>query len=174
MAIYEFEGHRPKIATTSFVSETAAVIGQVEIGEHVFIGPGASIRGDWGKIIVGNGVNLQDNCTLHVRPDDRLIIGDNCRIAHGAVIHNCVLQSGVTVGMNGVVSDFAEIGEWTLIGEGTVIPMRAIIPARKIVVGVPGKIIGDLTDKHLEQLKWSNKIYRELAERMIKSCKRID
>jgi carbonic anhydrase/acetyltransferase-like protein (isoleucine patch superfamily) len=174
MAIYEFEGHRPKIADSSFISDTAVVLGQVVIGENVFVGPGAVIRGDWGKIIVGNCANLQDNCVLHVRPDDQLIIGDNCRIAHGAVVHNCMLKDGVTVGINSVVSDFAEIGEWALLGEGTVVPMRTVIPARKIVVGVPGKIIGDVTEKHLEFLLYSNKIYTELAGRMLKSCKRID
>lgn len=174
MAIYEFEGHRPVIAKNSFVSETAAVIGKVTIGEEVYIGPGASIRGDWGEIIIGNGVNIQDNTNLHVGPDYKLIIGDNCRIAHGAVVHHCTLSTGVTVGMNAVVSDFAEIGEWTLIGEGAVVPMKKIIPARKIVMGVPGKIIGDVTDKHMETLRRSNQLYRELAGRMLAGCKRID
>ena len=174
MAIYEFEGKRPKIDRTAFVFDSADVIGDVTLGAGCYVGPGARIRGDYGTIVVGEGSAIEDNCVLHVRPGEVLAIGKNVTLGHSCVIHNCTLHDGVVVGMGAVVSDYADVGENATVGEGAVVKNKSVVPARAIVVGIPANQVAEVTDEYIAQWKMFKQIYRDLAEkRYPSSLKRI-
>jgi len=109
--IYSFKGYIPVIHESSFVHPLAAVTGNVIIGKHCYIGPGAAIRGDWGQIILEDGVNVQENCTVHMFPGKSITLKESAHIGHGAIIHGANIGKNVLVGMNTVIMDDAEIGD---------------------------------------------------------------
>ena len=149
--IYEFNGYKPVIHPSSFVHKEATIIGNVIIGENVYIGPGASLRGDWGQLNVGNGCNVQDNCILHIFPGKDVVLEENAHIGHGANIHGAHIGENSLVGMNAVIMDDVVIGKECIIGALCFIKGEMIIPDRKIVVGNPAIVKGDVTD---EMIKW--------------------
>lgn len=173
MAIYEFEGKSPKIHATAFVHPEATVIGDVIIGANCYIGPGARIRGDWGAIKIGDGSNVQENCIIHVAPDKEVILAKDSHIGHGAVLHGPTLEEHVVVGINAVVLDDAVIGAGSLLGAGTVVPANTVIPPKSIVMGVPGKVISEVSDKLAERLKWGTGVYQTLPKRCHDTLKEI-
>jgi phenylacetic acid degradation protein len=144
--IYEFNGMRPSIHPTAFVHETATVIGNVQIGKNVYIGPGAAIRGDWGRIVIEDGCNVQENCTIHMFPGTTVWLHEGAHVGHGAIIHGAKLQRNCLIGMNAVVMDDAEVGEESIVGALCFVPAEMKIPARKIAVGNPAKVIKDVSD----------------------------
>lgn len=168
MAVYPFEGKVPSIASSAFVHPEATVIGEVVIEEGCFIGPGARLRGDIGPIFVGRGSNVQDNCVLHcISPDRPVRLGPNCHIGHGAIIHSAVLGYHVTVGMGAIIMDEVEIGDECLIGAGALVTSRTVIPPGKKVLGVPAKVVGEVTPQMQELLTRNTGIYQELARRYL-------
>ena len=169
MAIYEFEGKRPEIHATAFVHPEATVIGDVTIGANCYIGPGARIRGDWGAIKIGDGSNIQENCVIHVQVDKEAILGCDSHIGHGAVLHNVTLENHVVVGINAVVLDHSVIGAGSCIGAGSVVPGNTVIPPKSLVMGVPGKVISEVSDKLAERLKTGTEVYHTLPERCQKT-----
>ena len=169
MVLYEFEGKVPKIGKETYVAETADVIGDVVIGNKCYIGPGARIKGDYGKIRIGNETAIQENCILHARPDENCSIGNQANIGHGAILHNCTIKDGALIGMGSIVSDWAVVGENAIVAEGCVVKQNQVIPAGKIAVGVPAKIIGK-RDKQFSEFKG---IYVKLAKRYLKGLKRV-
>ncbi|MFQ6106985.1 MAG: gamma carbonic anhydrase family protein [Thermoplasmata archaeon] len=174
MALFEFEGKRPVIGGSSFISECATIIGNVEIGEGCFIAPGARIRGDYGLIRIGDNTSVEDNCVIHARPGEECIIGEYVTMGHNSTIHNCVIEDFAIIGMSATVSDYARVGRWAVIGEGAVVSNRQEIPSSKIAVGVPAKVIGDVSERYKEQ--WTNfkDIYVGFAkERYSKGLKEI-
>ncbi|MFX0084852.1 MAG: gamma carbonic anhydrase family protein [Candidatus Hodarchaeota archaeon] len=173
MVLYEFEGKQPNIAESAYVFPTAIVIGDVTIGKNCFIGPNAAIRGDWGIIEIGDGSNIQDNCVIHSIPDGKTILGKNCHIGHGAVVHQAELGEHVLIGMNAVVGNWAKIGDECIIGEGCIIPRRKEIEANSIVLGVPGKVIGKTSDAQNENSWWATKLYQTLPQRYKDSLKQL-
>lgn len=171
--IYEFNGYRPVVHRSSFVHPQACVTGNVIIGRDVYIGPGAAIRGDWGEIIIGDGCNVQENCTIHMFPAISVVLEENAHIGHGAIIHSAHIGKDVLVGMNAVVMDKAEVGEGCIIGALTMVPEGMIIPPRKVVVGIPAKIIKDVSEEMLKWKKEGTKIYQQLPadlHKTLKSC----
>ncbi len=173
MVLYEFEGKKPEIAESAFIFPSAIVIGNVKIGENCFVGPNAVLRGDWGFIEIGSGSNIQDTCVIHSVPDEKTSLDEECHIGHGAVIHQALLGKHVLVGINAVVGDWAEIGDNSIIGEGALVPRRKIIPPKSLVVGVPGKIIGSLSDSQSEYSWWATKLYQTLPKRYKESLKEL-
>lgn len=164
--IYEFKGFKPVIHESSFVHPLAAVTGNVIIGKNVYIGPGAAIRGDWGGIVIEDGCNVQENCTIHMFPSITLYLREGAHIGHGAIIHGAQIGKNVLVGMNAVVMDNAEIGEGSILGALCFIKANAKIPPRSLVVGNPGKIIKQVSD---EMLGWKTK-GTQLYQTLPKSC----
>lgn len=152
--IYEFKGFKPVIHETAFVHPQAAVTGNVIIGKDVYIGPGAAIRGDWGGIIIEDGCNVQENCTLHMFPGVTMRLEASAHIGHGAIIHGATIGSNVLIGMNSVIMDNAIIGEGSIIGALCFVKADTVIPPRSLVVGNPGKIIKTVSD---EMLAWKTK-----------------
>ena len=160
--IYEFNGYRPVIHESSFVHPQASVTGNVIIGKHVYIGPGASIRGDWGQIIIEDGCNVQENCTIHMFPGTTVVLREGAHIGHGAIIHGGTIGKNVLVGMNAVIMDDVEVGDNSIIGALCFVPAKMNIPERKIVVGNPAKIVKDVSD---EMIAWKTKgteLYQQL------------
>jgi carbonic anhydrase/acetyltransferase-like protein (isoleucine patch superfamily) len=160
--IYEFNGYKPVIDPSSFVHKEATIIGNVIIGKKVYIGPGASIRGDWGKIIIKDGCNVQDNCTIHIFPGKDVILEENAHIGHGAIVHGANIGKNTLVGMNSVIMDDCNIGDECIIGALCFIKGEMNIPNRKIVVGNPAIIKGEVSD---EMISWKTKgteLYQDL------------
>jgi len=152
--IYEFNGMRPSIHPTAFVHQTASVIGNVQIGKDVYIAPGSAIRGDWGRIVIEDGCNVQENCTVHMFPGTTVWLNKGAHVGHGAIIHGATLGKNCLIGMNAVIMDNAEIGEGSIIGALTFVPAEMKIPSRKIAVGNPAKVIKDVSD---EMIAWKTK-----------------
>ncbi|MFW9997858.1 MAG: gamma carbonic anhydrase family protein [Candidatus Odinarchaeota archaeon] len=173
MVLYEFEGKQPRIAETAFIFPTAVIIGDVKIGENCFIGPNAVLRGDWGYIEVGNGSNIQDNCVIHSVPDQETVLDENCHIGHGAVVHQSKLGKHVLIGMNAVVLNWVEIGDECIIGGGCVVPQRMIVEPYSIVLGVPGKVFGRISENQEEYSWWATKMYQTLPKRYHETLKQI-
>jgi carbonic anhydrase/acetyltransferase-like protein (isoleucine patch superfamily) len=165
MALYEFEGKVPEVGDGSYVHPDATLIGGVKIGKGCFIGPGARLRADWCDIEVADGSNVQDNCIIHARPGFTVRLGPRSHVGHGAVLHGVVLHEHVLVGMNAVVQDEAEIGEECIIGSGCVIPSRMQVPPRKMVMGVPGKVVGDVSPQQEQLWTIATHFYQELPAR---------
>ncbi len=170
--IKSFSGKTPKIAESAFVSEAAYIIGDVEIGESSSVWPGAVIRGDFGKIKIGKNTAVEDNCVIHSGspsgPVMDITIGDNVHIGHGAVINCRRIGNNVLIGMNATILHDAEIGDFCIIGAGCLVSQGMQIPDRSFVVGVPGKIKGEISD---QQLWWVEKAPQNYAE-LIKQYKR--
>src|ERR1035438_3028383 len=145
--IFEFKGIKPVIHKSAFIHRNATITGNVIIGKDVYIGPGAAIRGDWGKIIIEDGCNVQENCTIHMFPGVTVTLKKGAHIGHGAVIHGATIGKNVLVGINAVIMDNAVIGDNCIIGALTFIKEGTVIPDRKVVVGNPYKIIKDVSDE---------------------------
>ncbi|MFW9793738.1 MAG: gamma carbonic anhydrase family protein [Candidatus Thorarchaeota archaeon] len=174
MGIYEFEGRVPNIGKTSYVSSSASVIGKVTIGEECYVAPGAVVKGDYGEIRIGDGCSVQDNVIIHARPDELTTIGNNVTLGHGCIVHNATIKDEAVIGMGAIVSDYAVVGRWCIVGEGAVVRARFEIPDERIVVGVPAKELGDVQDKHKEELSRFKSIYRDLARRYPTGLKKIE
>ena len=171
--IYEFNGYKPVIDPSSFVHKEATIIGNVIIGKKVYIDPGASIRGDWGKITIKDGCNVQDNCTIHIFPGKDVILEENAHIGHGAIVHGANIGKNTLVGMNSVIMDDCNIGDECIIGALCFIKGEMNIPNRKIVVGNPAIIKGEVSD---EMISWKTKgteLYQDLPNEcytLMKEC----
>ena len=174
MALYEFEGKRPVIGEGTYVSETADVIGEVRIGDRCYIGPGARIKGDYGAIFIGSETSVQENCILHARPGDKCTVGSCCTVGHGAILHNCTIENEVVVGMGAIVSDWAVVRQGAVVAEGAVVRQSDEVPANKVAVGVPAKVIGDVTEKGRRFQQLSCDVYPKLARRYLKSLKKLE
>ena len=152
--IYEFDGYRPVIHESAFIHPNATVTGNVTIGKDVYIGPGAAIRGDWGQIIIEDGCNVQESCTIHMFPGTTVLLKEAAHVGHGAIIHGATLGRNVLVGMNAVVMDHVTVGDNSIIGALCFVPQGFDIPERKIAVGNPAKIVKDVSD---EMIAWKTK-----------------
>jgi len=149
--IYSFDGVVPAIDPSAFVHPSAVVIGDVIIGAGVYVAPFASLRGDLGRIIVGAGANIQDHVVVHGFPGTATTIEDNGHIGHGAIIHACILRRNVLVGMNAVVMDYAVVGESAIIAASAFVAAQSQIPAGSLAMGVPAKVVRQLSE---EELAW--------------------
>ena len=171
--IYEFNGYKPVIHPSAYVHKEATIIGNVIIGKNVYIGPGASLRGDWGQITIEDGCNIQDNCIIHIFPGKDVLLNQNSHIGHGAIIHGANIGRNSLVGMNAVVMDDAKVGDECIIGALCFIRGEMQIPNRKIVVGNPPKIKGDVTDKMLDWKTKGTELYQTLSKEcseLMKEC----
>ncbi len=160
--IYEFNGYKPVIHESAFVHPQAAVTGNVIIGKNVYIGPGAAIRGDWGQIIIEDGCNVQENCTIHMFPGTTVHLKESAHIGHGAIIHGAIIGKNSLIGMNAVLMDDVVIGDECIVGALTFVPAETVIPNRKIVVGNPAKIIKEVSDEMIEWKTKGTALYQQL------------
>ena len=171
---YEFNGIRPVVHRTAFVHPTAVVTGNVTIGKNCYIGPGAALRGDWGAIVLEDGCNVQENCTIHMFPGLTVLLKEGAHIGHGAIIHGAAIGRNCLVGMNSVLMDHVVLGDESIVGALTLIKEGEKIPARSVVVGNPGKIIRKVSDEMLGWKTEGTRLYQELpaqCEKELKACK---
>lgn len=160
--IYEFNGYRPVVHESSFVHPQANVTGNVIIGAHCYIGPGAVLRGDWGGILVADGCNIQENCVVHMFPGKSAAFEEGAHIGHGAIIHGAKVGRNVLVGMNAVLMDDVEVGENSIIGALCFVPANMNIPPKSLVVGNPAKIIKEVSDEMIAWKTEGTKLYQQL------------
>ncbi|MEJ6753600.1 MAG: transferase hexapeptide repeat family protein [Flavobacteriales bacterium] len=162
--IFEFKGNKPVIDPSSFVHPQANVTGNVVIGKNVYIGPGAALRGDFGKIIIKDGANVQENCTIHMFPGVTVTINEGAHLGHGSIVHGATIGFNSMIGMNAVVLDDAIIGDECIVGALTLVKSEMVIPDRKVVAGNPAKIIKDVSDEMIAWKTEGTKIYQSLAK----------
>ena len=172
--IYEFQGLIPVVHDSAFVHPQAAVTGNVVIGRDVYVGPGAAIRGDWGAIVIEDGCNVQENCTIHVFPGATVVLEQAAHIGHGAVIHGARIGANALIGMNAVVMDRASVGAGCIVGALTFVPADMQIPSRKVVVGNPARIVKDVSDEMLQWKSDGTALYQQLPAAMHASWKPVE
>lgn len=164
--IFEFEGFRPVVHDSAYVHPNATVTGNVIIGRDVYVGPGAAIRGDWGGIVIEDGCNVQENCTVHMFPGVTVMLEEGAHIGHGAVVHGARICRNALVGMNAVVMDNAVVGAGSIVGALCFVPAEMRIPERKVVVGNPAKIVKDVSDEMLAWKTEGTRLYQKLPSQL--------
>lgn len=174
MPIYSFNGFIPVIHETTFVHPQANVTGNVFIGRDVYIGPGAVLRGDWGKIVIGDGCNVQENCVIHMFPGTTVTLEPSAHIGHGAIIHGGTIGANTLVGMNAVVMDDVVIGKECIIGALCFVPAKMVIPERSVVVGNPAKIVKQVSDEMIGWKTEGTAIYQQLPEDCRQSLREVE
>ncbi|NNL83016.1 MAG: transferase hexapeptide repeat family protein [Winogradskyella sp.] len=172
--IYSFKGYIPVVHPSSFVHPLAAVTGNVIIGKNCYIGPGAAIRGDWGQIILEDGVNVQENCTVHMFPGKSITLKESAHVGHGAIIHGANLGRNCLIGMNTVIMDDAEIGDECIIGAMSFIKAETKIPKRSLVVGNPAKIIKEVNDDLIAWKSKGTQLYQQLPKECHESLLEVE
>jgi len=169
--IYEFQGYKPVIHESAFIHPQAAVTGNVIIGKDCYIGPGAAIRGDWGQIIIEDGCNVQENCTVHMFPGITVVLKEGAHIGHGAIIHGATIGKNCLVGMNAVIMDNVQLGDECIVGALSFIKADEVFENRSLIVGNPAKKIKDVTDEMINWKTEGTALYRQLPKDMFASWK---
>lgn len=164
--IYQFKSFIPVVDESSFIHPQAAVTGNVIIGKNVYVGPGAAIRGDWGRIIIEDGCNVQENCTVHMFPGTTVHLKESAHIGHGAVIHGATIGKNCLIGMNAVIMDDVVLEEECIVGALSFIKAKEHFERRSLIVGNPAKKIKVVSD---EMIKWKTagtELYQQLPSEM--------
>lgn len=161
---YAFNGIKPIVHESSFIHPQAAVTGHVVIGKNVYVGPGAAIRGDWGKIVIEDGCNVQENCTIHMFPGVTVILHEGAHIGHGAIIHGATIGRNCLVGMNAVLMDDVILGDECIVGALSFIKQGEKIPARSLLAGNPARIIKEVSDEMIAWKTEGTKLYQQLPK----------
>jgi carbonic anhydrase/acetyltransferase-like protein (isoleucine patch superfamily) len=169
--IYQFKEMIPVVDPSSFVHPLATVTGNVIIGKHVYVGPGAALRGDWGQIIIEDGCNIQENCTVHMFPGVTVLLKAGAHIGHGAIIHGAVIGKNCLVGMNAVIMDNVQLGDECIVGALSFIKADSIFENRSLIVGNPAKKIKEVSDEMITWKTEGTKLYQQLPSDMHESWK---
>lgn len=172
--IYSFKGIIPIIHESAFVHPLASVTGNVVIGKNVYIGPGAAIRGDWGTIIIEDGCNVQENCTIHMFPGTTVLLKENAHIGHGAIIHGATIGKDCLIGMNAVIMDEVVLGDGCIVGALSFLKARTVFENRSLVVGNPAIRIKEVSDEMLDWKKSGTELYQSLPDDMRASWKECE
>ncbi len=173
MPCYSIEGVIPVVHPSAYVHPTAVLIGEVHIGPGCYVGPNASLRGDFGRIVLHAGANVQDNCVMHGFPQHDTVVEENGHIGHGAILHSCIVRRDALVGMNSVVMDDAEIGEKAVVAACALVPAGMKVAAQTLVAGMPAKLIRNLRP---EEVKWKlagTEAYHELTQRSLATLQEV-
>lgn len=169
MPCYKLDGVCPVVHPNAFVHPTAVLIGDVHVGEQCYVGPNASLRGDFGRIVMNKGSNIQDNCVVHGFPKSDTVIKENGHVGHGAVLHGCIVGTDSLIGMNAVILDNAEIASFSLVGAGAIVKAGFQCEEASLIIGSPAKVIRKLRDKEIEWKQLGTEEYQHLAQRCLQS-----
>ena len=172
--IYSFNRLKPVIHPSSFVHPLAAVTGDVIIGKDVYVGPGAAIRGDWGRIIIEDGCNVQENCTIHMFPGITITLQEGAHVGHGAIVHGAQIGRNVLVGMNAVIMDNAVIGDESIVGALAFVKAEERFEKRSLIVGNPAKRIKDVSDEMIAWKTEGTKLYQKLPKECFESLEECE
>ncbi len=162
---YSIDGITPVVDPTAYVHPSAILIGDVVVGPGVYVGPLASLRGDFGRIVIGAGANIQDCCILHAFPERDLLVEEDGHIGHSAILHGCIVRRNALVGINATVNDNAEIGESAFVAAQAFVRAAFVVPPRSLAAGVPAKVVRELSETELEWKRGATRQYQELARR---------
>ena len=173
-SIFAFEGLIPVIDPAAFVHPSATLIGDVIIGAGCFVGPGAVLRGDLGRLVMHAGSNVQDTCVLHTFPGGDVVIEQDGHVGHGAVLHGCRVGRNAMIGINAVVLDGVELGPESMVAAGAVVPAGFKVPERVLVAGIPAKILRQLDDADIARKSHGTRVYQDLAARSLRSLRRVE
>jgi phenylacetic acid degradation protein len=173
MPAYSFEGFTPVVDARAFVHPLAVLIGDVRVGPDCYVAPGASLRGDFGRIIVGAGSNVQDNCVLHSFPGKDVLLEEGAHVGHGAVLHGCSVQRGALIGIHAVVMDDVVVGEEAFVGASSFVRAGFVVPPRTLVTGVPARVVRELKPEELAWKATGTREYQELAARCLASLREV-
>lgn len=165
LSVYSINGVTPVVDPTAFVHPSAVLIGDVIIGANCYVGPCASLRGDFGRIELRAGANLQDVCVMHGFPGTDTIVEEDGHIGHGAILHGCIVRRNALVGMNAVVNDNAEIGESAIVAAMAFVKARMVVPPRMLAAGIPARVVRELTDQEMAWKVDGTRGYQHLAQR---------
>ncbi len=171
--IYSIDGVTPVVDPTAYVHPTAVLIGDVIVGAGCYVGPHASLRGDFGRVEMRAGSNIQDSCVMHSFPGQDAIIEEDGHVGHGAVLHGCIVGRNAMVGMNAVVMDGAEIGECAIVAAMAFVKANLKIPARSLVVGMPARVIRQVTEQELQWKTEGTQVYKELTRRCLATLRPV-
>jgi phenylacetic acid degradation protein len=163
--VFSFEGLTPVIDPTAWIHPTAVLIGDVIVEADCYVGPGAVMRGDFGRIVLKRGANLQDNCVVHSRPDIDCVMEEDSHIGHGAIIHACHVGRDTLIGMNAVVMDLARVGEQAIVAAMSFVKIGAVIAPRTLVAGIPAREVRALRPGDIDAKQSGTRMYKELAQR---------
>jgi phenylacetic acid degradation protein len=172
--IYAFKDFIPVIHESAFIHPQAAVTGNVIIGRNVYVGPGAAIRGDWGGIVIEDGCNVQENCTIHMFPGVTVILKENAHIGHGAVIHGATIGRNCLIGMNSVVMDNVLLGDECIVGALSFIKAYEIFESRSLIIGNPAKRIKEVSDEMIQWKTQGTQLYQALPLEMYTNWKPVE
>lgn len=172
--VYSIEGVTPVVHPTAFVHPSAVLIGDVIIGPNCYIGPNACLRGDFGRILVGHGVNIQDCCIVHGFPERDTVVEDEGHIGHGAVLHCCRIGRNALVGMNAVVMDKAEVGDSSIVAAMAFVKAGMVVPPQSLAAGIPAKVVRPLTVQEMAWKVEGTALYQDLARRSLASMTETD
>jgi carbonic anhydrase/acetyltransferase-like protein (isoleucine patch superfamily) len=172
--VFAFEEFVPVIHESAFVHPNATVTGNVVIGRDVYVGPGAAIRGDWGGIVIEDGCNVQESCTVHMFPGVTVVLERGAHIGHGAIVHGARICENALIGMNAVIMDNAVVGAGCIVGALCFVPSAMEIPARKVVVGNPAKIVKDVSDEMLAWKTQGTALYQALPARLHATLRAVE
>ena len=172
--VYAFEDYVPVVHETAYVHPQAVVTGNVTIGRDVYVGPGAAVRGDWGGVVIEDGCNVQENCTVHMFPGVTVVLERGAHVGHGAVVHGARLGANCLVGMNAVVMDRAVVGAGSVVGALCFVPSGMEIPERKVVVGNPARVVKDVTDEMLAWKTEGTALYQALPGRLYATLRAVE
>jgi phenylacetic acid degradation protein len=171
MAVYAFEGFTPVVDPRAFVHPLAVLIGDVLVGANCYVAPGASLRGDFGRILLGAGSNVQDNCVLHSFPGQDVRLEEDSHVGHGAVLHGCSVRRGALIGIHAVVMDGVVVGEEAFVGASSFVRAGFVVPPRTLVTGVPARVVRELKAEELAWKATGTREYQELAARCLASLR---
>jgi len=173
MPCYAIDGVVPVVDPSAHVHPSAVLIGDVIVGPGCYIGPCASLRGDFGRIRLMAGANVQDTCVVHSFPNREVLIEDNGHIGHGAVLHGCIVRRDALVGMNAVVMDSAEVGPESLVAACAFVPAGTMLPARSLAAGSPAKVLRTLSDDDVARKREGTEVYHALAQRCLRTLQEV-
>lgn len=173
MAIYKFLDFIPVVHPTAYVHPQANVTGDVIIGPKCYIGPGAVLRGDWGRIVLEEGVNVQENCVVHMFPQTETRLKKMAHVGHGAIVHGANLGENVLIGMNAVVMDNCTVGDGSIVGALSFVPQNTQIPPRSIFVGNPGRVVKEVSDEMLSWKTEGTELYMELPKQLQQTLEEV-
>jgi phenylacetic acid degradation protein len=172
--IFEFDGFIPVVHESAFVHPNATVTGNVIIGRNVYVGPGAAIRGDWGGIVIEDGCNVQESCTIHMFPGVTVVLEQSAHVGHGAIIHGARIGENALIGMNAVIMDNAVVGAGSIVGALCFVPAEMKIPPRKVVVGNPARIVKDVSDEMLAWKTSGTALYQALPHTLATTLRAVE
>ena len=167
MPSYQIDGLGPVVDPSAFVHPTAVLIGDVIIGAGCYVGPCASLRGDFGRIVLQAGCNVQDSCVLHSFPNHEMVVEENGHIGHAAILHGCTVRRDTLVGMNAVVMDEAEVGAQAMVAACAFVPAGMQLPPRTLSVGAPARVLRELRDGELQRKREATAYYQTLTRRCL-------